>query len=161
MVPTAELTWDTPLENGVVYNLYKNNVRLDDANWPNNPTNPNAIMASISGNGVQQSLNVQDFGITTKDDDIFILRKTTSDGSFKPDSASFDTELTGGQLNYSNAKGIDASEIIVDGDGFITPMTTTGPEELVPGKISDTVDIQVYHRPGDGSVISQTSFLYN
>ena len=46
--------------------------------------------------------------------------------------ASFDTELTGGQLNYSNAKGIDASEIIVDGDGFITPMTTTGPEELVP-----------------------------
>ena len=58
--------------------------------------------------------------------------------------ASFDTELTGGQLNYSNAKGIDASEIIVDGDGFITPMTTTGPEELVPEKISDTVDIQVY-----------------
>ena len=155
---TAELTWDTPLENGVVYNLYKNNVRLDDANWPNNPTNPNAIMASITGNGVQQSLNVQDFGITTKDDDIFILRKTTSDGSFKPDSASFDTELTGGQLNYSNAKGIDASEIIVDGDGFITPMTTTGPEELVPGKISDTVDIQVYHRPGDGSSNIQTSF---
>ena len=37
---------------------------------------------------------------------------------------SFDTELTGGQLNHSNAKGIDASEIIVDGDGFITSMTT-------------------------------------
>ena len=49
--------------------------------------------------------------------------------------ASFDTELTGGQLNYSNAKGIDASEIIVDGDGFITPMTTTGPEELVTEKL--------------------------
>ena len=27
---------------------------------------PNAIMASITGNGVQQSLNVQDFGITTQ-----------------------------------------------------------------------------------------------
>ena len=45
-------------------------------------------MASHPGNGVQQSLNVQDFGITTKDDDIFILRKTTSDGSFN-DSCKF------------------------------------------------------------------------
>ena len=66
--------------------------------------------------------------------------------------ASFDTELTGGQLNYSNAKGIDASEIIVDGDGFITPQQQLSPEELVTEKLGDTVDIQVYPDPErDGS----------
>ncbi len=156
---TAELTWTTPLEDGVVYNVYKNNVRLDDANYPSNPTNPNAVMTSITGDGVLTSINIQNFGITTKDDDIFVIRKTTSDGSFQPDPASYDTELTGGALSYSNAKGIDASDIIVDGDGFITPMTTTGPEELVPGKISDTVDIKVFHRPDDGTSNVQTQFF--
>ena len=156
---TAELTWEQPLETGVVYNVYKNNVRLDDANYPNTPTNPNAVMTSIIGDGLQTSLNVQNFGITSKDDDIFVIRKSTSDGSFKPDPASYDTQLTGGALSYSNAKGIDASEIIVDGDGFITPMTTTGPEELVPGKISDTVDIKVFHRPDAGTSNIQTQFF--
>ena len=156
---TVELTWTTPLESGVVYNLYKNNIRLDDANYPSNPTNPNAVMTSITGDGVLTSINIQNFGITSKDDDIFVLRKTTSDGSFKPDPASYDTELTGGALSYSNAKGIDASDIIVDGDGFITPMTTTGPEELIPGKISDTVDIKVFHRPDDGTSNVQTQFF--
>ena len=48
---TAILTWTTPLESGVVYNIYKNNVRLDDPNYPNNPTNPNAVMTSIVGDG--------------------------------------------------------------------------------------------------------------
>ena len=48
---------------------------------------PNAIMQSITGNGVQQEMYI-DFGITSKDDDIFIIRKTTSDGSFN-DSRKF------------------------------------------------------------------------
>jgi hypothetical protein len=156
---TAELTWTTPLENGVVYNVYKNNTRLDDANYPSNPTNPNAVMTSIIGDGALTSINIQNVGITSKDDDIFIIRKNTSDGSFRPDPFSYDTELTGGALSYSNAKGINASEIIVDGDGFITPMTTTGPEELVPGKIADTVDIKVFHRPDDGTSNVQTQFF--
>ena len=156
---TNILSLDKPLEDGVVYNVYKNNIRLDDINYPSNPTNPNAVMPSITGDGVAQEIDIDGFGITSKDDDIFIIRKSTSDGSFKPDPASFDTQLSGGALSYSNAKGIDASDIIVDGDGFITPMTTTGPEELVPGKISDTVDIQVYHRPDDGTSNVQTSFF--
>ena len=156
---TAVLQWDTPLENGVVYNLYKNNVRLDDPNWPSSPTNPNAVLASITGDDALVELNIQDYGITSRDDDIFVIRKTTSDGSFLPDPASYDTQLDGGVLAYSNAKGISASEIVVDGDGFITPMTTTGPEELIPGKISDTVDIKVFHRPDAGTSNVQTQFF--
>ena len=151
---TSVVEWDDPLENGVVYNIYKNNVRLDDPNFVdlnNTGANPNAVMISLTGDGVQTSLDLDALGILVVDGDLIVIRKTTSDGSFRPDPASFDTELTGGALSYSNAKGIDAAEIVVDGDNFITPMTTAGPEELVPGKISDTVDIQVYHRPDDGA----------
>ena len=151
---TVEFSWDNPLENGVVYNVYKNNVRIDDPNYLHDSSrgaNPNAIMRSITGDGQQTTLNLDDLVIPSTNGDVFILRKVTSDGSFKPDSASYDTQLSGGALSYNNAKGIDAAEIIVDGDNFITPMTTTGPEELVPGRIADTVDIQVYHRPDDGA----------
>ena len=150
---TTIIEWDDALESGVVYNVYKNNTRLDDPNYvdeSNTGSNPNAVMQSITGAGETQ-LDLDEIGVTVVDGDTIVIRKTTSDGSFKPDAASYDTELTGGALSYSNAKGIDAAEIIVDGDNFITPMTTSGPEELVPGKISDTVDIRVIHRPDDGA----------
>ena len=158
---TVEISWENPLENGIVYNVYKNNVRIDDPNYVHDSSrgaNPNAIMQSITGNGSQTSLNLDNLGIPSTANDTFIIRKVTSDGSFKPDPLSFDTELTGGLLNYSNAKGIDAAEIVVDGDNFITPMTTTGPEELVPGRIADTVDISVVHRPDDGASNIQSQF---
>ena len=63
--------------------------------------------------------------------------------------------LTGGDLTniagkFSTATGIAAGEIVVDGDGFVTPTTSKGPEENVPGQILDTLDIQVYERVNDG-----------
>ena len=159
---TTIMEWasEDALDSGVTYNVYKNNVRIDDPNFVDlsNPgANKNALMQSITGAG-QTDLDLDTLGIPTVDGDTFIIRKTTSDGSFKPDTASYDTQLTGGQLNYSNAKGIDAAEIVVDGDNFITPVNTTGPEELVPGKIADTVDIKVYHRPDDGASNIQSNF---
>lgn len=80
-----------------------------------------------------------------------VIRKTTSDGTIAPDETSYDTALSGGALNYANAKGIDAGEIIIDGDGFVTPTTSAGPEEHVPGQILDTLDIRVYDRVGEGA----------
>ena len=151
---TSVIEWDDALENGIVYNIYKNNVRLDDPNYVdsnNTGTNPNAVMISLTGDGAQTSLDLDALGIEVVDGDVVVIRKVTSDGSFKPDPASYDTELSGGLLSYSNAKGIDAAEIVVDGDNFITPMNTTGPEELVPGKISDTLDLKVFHRADDGA----------
>jgi len=70
--------------------------------------------------------------------------------------------LTGGDLPYNTAKGINAEEIIIDGDGFITPMTSKGPEELVPGQIVDTLDIKVYTRQGAGQgIIYSQSYITN
>ena len=151
---TTTLLLSKPLETDIVYNVYKNGVRIDDPNYGTlTPvTNPNAIVQSITGAG-QTELDLSDSGlnIPVDDDDVIIIRKTTSDGSFLPDPISYDTQLSGGNLSYSTAAGIDAESINIDGDGFVTPTTSKGPEELIPGQIVDTLDMKVYQRVNDGA----------
>ena len=148
---TTMIELDTPLEDGVVYNLYKNGVRLDDADYPANPTNPNAVMTSITGDGSQILINLATLGIQVNDGDVVVIRKITSEGILNPDPDSYDTLLTGGQLNYGNAQGVNADDIVVDGDLFVTPTTSGGPEELISGQVLDTVDIKVFERVGSGA----------
>jgi len=159
---TIAVQLSAPLEDGVVYNLYKNGVRIDDPNYfsfiPN--TNLNAITNSIFGDGVTDIIYVQDLGINLLDGDVFVVRKTTSDGSVTPDVNSYDTALSGGDLAYTSARGIAAEEIITDGDGFVTPTTSAGPEELVPGQVLDTLDIKVYTRDSAGQgVVNSQSYI--
>ena len=156
---TIAVQLTTPLENGVVYNLYKNNVRIDASDYvesdtPGVPgssaTNINAITSSITGDGTTDIIYVQDLGISIVDGDIFVVRKSTSDGSVIPDPTGYDTALSGGDLLYTTASGTAAEDIITDGDGFISEAAMAGPEELVPGQIFDTLDIKVYTRDSDG-----------
>ena len=150
---TTTLLLSKPLETDVIYNIYKNGVRIDDPNYGTAEpvTNPNAIVQSITGTG-QEEIDLSDSGlnIPVADNDVIIIRKTTSDGSFLPDPISYDTQLSGGNLAYTSAKGIDAESINIDGDGFVTPTTSKGPEELVPGQLVDTLDMKVYQRVSDG-----------
>ena len=90
-------------------------------------------------------------GYTVNAGDEFIFRRSTSDGSIKPQEVDYDTALTGGNLAYSSATGLNAEDIIVDGDGFVTPTTSPATEEVVPGQIFDTVAIKVYDQPNFGS----------
>lgn len=148
-----------PLVDGIVYNVYYNSgellardVRIDDPNYNTvDQTNANAIMTSIIGDGVTQSLDLQSIGLVANLGSKIVIRKTTSDGSINSTPTLFDTALSGGDLAYASAVGIAAEDIVVDGDAFISVTNSKGPEELVPGLVLDTVDIQVYHRPGDGS----------
>ena len=158
---TIAVQLSAPLEDGVVYNLYKNGIRIDDPNYDaGTPTNVYAITNSITGDGVTDIVYVQDLGIELLDNDVFVVRKTTSDGSVLPDAESYDTALTGGDLAYTTARGIAAEEIIVDGDGFVTPTTSAGPEEVVPGQVLDTLDIKVYTRDSQGQgVINSQSYI--
>ena len=49
---TKVFTFKMPLETGVVYNVYKNNVRIDDPNFgTSSQTNTNALIQSITGAG--------------------------------------------------------------------------------------------------------------
>lgn len=161
---TIAVQLSAALEDGVVYNLYKNGVRIDDPNFDaGTPANVYAICNSITGDGVTNIVYVQDLGISLLDGDVFVVRKTTSDGSAIPDPESYDVALTGGNLAYTTARGIAAEEIIVDGDGFVTPTTSGGPEELVPGQVLDTLDIKVYTRDshGQGIINSQSYIMDN
>ena len=150
---TIAVQLSAPLENGVVYNLYKNGVKIDAPDFVegSSPTNVNAITPSITGDGTTDIIYVQDLGISLLDGDLFVVRKTTSDGSIIPDAISYDTQLSGGDLPYETAKGVNAEEIVVDGDGFVNPITHAGPEELVPGLVTDALDIKVYTRDSEGS----------
>ena len=149
---TTTFNLSSPLESGVEYNFYLNNVRLDDPNFDTSGaiTNPNAALQTITGDGVTTTVTIDSSLIPTAVDDVVIIRKSTSDGSFTPTNESYDTALSGGNLTYSTATGIASADITVDGDGFVTPTTSRGPEELVPGQLIDTLDIKVYHRPNDG-----------
>jgi hypothetical protein len=136
--------------------VYKNGVRIDDVNYDGSTIgttgNPNAVMLPITGAG-QTTIQLDETKVPTVANDVIVIRKSTSDGSFIPDPDGYDTLLQGGDLAYATARGLAAEEIVVDGDGFVTPLTSKGPEELVPGQVLDTLDIKVYDRTGDGSSI--------
>ena len=119
-------------------------------------TNTKATQFSITGDGTSNTItieNIQKF----KADDVVVFRKQHR--WFILSIPRFhDTVLSGGDLQFSTAKGL-TEEIIVDGDGFVTPTTSKGPEEQVPGQVLDTVNISVYHRPtSGGSVISSNCY---
>ena len=164
---TTVINLNNPLEDGVEYHVYKNNVRLDDPNYDGSTilTNTNAIMRSLIGDGITQTMYLDDFKtqeyqtdgnntgvvINVVDGDTLIIRKSTSDGTFLPNEQTYDSIIQGGNLNYNTATGLDSADITIDGDGFVTPTTSAGPEEQVPGQVLDTVDIKVFERPTGGS----------
>lgn len=141
-----------PLESGITYNVYLNDIRLDDPDYDGSTTlaNEDAIMLSIEGNDVIDYIDLDNDLVQTADGDVIIVRKTTSDGSFTPVGSTYDTSLAGGSLDYTTASGIGSGEIIIDGDGFRTQANSGGPEELVPGTVIDTLDMKIYHRATDG-----------
>ena len=94
-------------------------------------------MQSITGAGptgisltddqtTNKSVVIDEEVIPTVDNDVIVIRKTTSDGSFIPDPRAYDTALSGGALNYGTATGLNAEDIVVDGDGFVTPTSSGG-----------------------------------
>ena len=152
-----------PLENGVEYNIYANGVRIDDPNFGDDDSslikNENAVMRSITGDGETNTITITNDVKSFRANDVVIVRKKSSDGAVIPDPRSYDTMLSGGNIAFDNARGIDPEEIIIDGDGFVTPTTSKGPEEQVPGQILDAVDIRVFHRPNaGGSTLSTNSY---
>ena len=119
--------------------------------------NVTAIMNSLYGDGSTQFFVIPNDVPLTNGDKI-VLRESTSDGSFRPDDTTFDVDLTGGDLAYQSARGINPDAINVDGDGFVSVFSSHAPEEVVPGQVVDTVDIQVYDKVRDGSPTILTRF---
>lgn len=155
---TALLSLEQPLEQDTVYNVYLNGIRIDDPYYGTaQQTNDNAIISTLTGDGSSSVIDLDDLGISVSANDVLIIRKIESDGSYIPQAQEYDTDLSGGNLSYSTATGLLAEDIIVDGDGFVTPTTSGGPEELVPGQVFDTLDIQVetQNQGGQGRIYVQ------
>jgi hypothetical protein len=112
--------------------------------------NANAEMDTVYGDGESNIIQLGEDVVLSDGDQIFI-RESTSDGSFRPDDRILDVEITGGDLAYQSAKGVRPEEISIDGDGFVTPISSAAPEEVVPGQLVDSVDIQVFHKVSDGA----------
>ncbi len=108
------------------------------------------VMDTIVADGISNEILIPN-SFSVNDLDKFIIRESTSDGSIEPLTTTFDTKLDGGNLAYTTASGLQADDIVVDGDAFVTPMTSAYPEEVVPGQIVDTLAIKVYDRPSTGS----------
>jgi hypothetical protein len=64
------------------------------------------------------------------------------------DDRTLDSLVSGGL--FGSVLGVAPSDIILEGDGFVTPETSYAPEENVPGSMFDTVDIKVYTSPESG-----------
>ena len=146
---TLTLDLSKTLQQGVEYHVYQNGIRVDG---------PQGVMASIQGDGSTKTVDIS--MLETDNGDVIIVRKSTSDGAFLPNPDVVDTLLQGGDLAYSTAQGLNAEDINIDGDGFVTETSAKGPEEFVPGQILDTLDIQVYDRGANtGSKINSYNYL--
>ena len=155
--PNGTITLTSPISSGSTINITGTlpPKRLDDPYYgihtgAHIQTNLDAIMTTPIGDGLTSTFTIPNtFTVTSGDE--FIWRQSTSDGSASPLEADYDTALTGGNLAYSTATGLSADDILVDGDGFITPTTSPATEEVVPGQVVDTVAIKVYDQPSSGS----------
>ena len=147
---------------GTLLNIYRNEIRIDDPDWDSpQQTNPSAEMKTFVADGTSSIVILPD-AVSVTAGDVISIRKITSDGSIKSQIDDYDTALTGGDLAYSTATGLRAEDIVIDGDGFITPTTSPAPEEVVPGQVVDTVAIKVYERPSTVSAnISVDNFIAN
>ena len=159
------------LTSGSVINITSTlpSVKLDDENFGTpQQTNANAVIPTFIGNGNLNTITIPNTFVVSAGDK-FILRKSTSDGSLIPQDTDYDTTLSGGAFNgnyttgtFTSATGYAADDIILDGDGFVTPTSSPAPEEVVPGQVIDAVAIKVYDQPNSGSAnIKVDNFIGN
>ena len=78
----------------------------------------------------------------------------------------FSTATNGGYVliksvvGHLGMMGVNPEDMIVDGDQFLSPNVSHGPEELVPGEVVESVGISVYTRVPSGSpLILQNTFI--
>jgi hypothetical protein len=134
--------------NGPIYP-----VTTDSGNMKaTNIANSDAVMSTVVVDGTTSSI-VLPPALNLNINDVISFIYSTSDGSLASGGSTLDTLISGGDLAYSSATGINPDDIIIDGDGFVTPESSPAPEEVVPGQVVDAVAIKVFERPKDGSAV--------
>ena len=159
----GSLTAGSTVDDGSASDSYSS---IDDGGGANVitdlPFGSTIVMQTPIADGINPTVITIPSSYPAHDGDTFIIRQSTSDGSIKPQENDYDTALSGGNMSYSSAIGIAAEDIIVDGDGMVTPTSSPAPEEVVPGQVVDAVAIKVYDQPNSGSAnIKVDNFIAN
>ena len=133
---TAAYTFDTAPASTEVYQVYltqddSTRKKLSDVIRGNGSTTTFTISETPEANALVEFIPFDDDGVLTPTDD-----------------RTLDTLVKGGL--FTSALGHAPSDIITEGDGFVTPDTSYAPEEVVPGQLFDTLDIKVYTSPESG-----------
>jgi hypothetical protein len=91
-------------------------------------------------------------------EDRILFRSEDSDGSLPIVDLDLDTYISGGYLELVNDEWVpsrseDLEDINIDGDKLISTTNSYGPEENLPGKVSDSLGINVYTYPKSGAAL--------
>jgi hypothetical protein len=120
------------------------------------PAFANAIIKSeftaTNTTGTISSIQIPS-SVLTASTSLIVFRESTSDGTTTPtDADSLDALVSGGTWDkltgkLSGALGVTPGDIIVDGDSFLSAVSSYAPEEFVPGQIQEAFGISVYTKP--------------
>ena len=133
-------------------NIYINGTRTDGT----------GTVQTLVGDGFT---NEFDIGTSTQATDLVEFRLESSDGTSPDIDTDLDTyinpngpnkhswyyDIINGQLELT--KSNDYEDINIDGDGFVTRNNSYGPEENLPGKVSDTLGMNVFTYPESGTAL--------
>ena len=133
---TAAYTFATAPASSEVFQVY---ITQDDSTRKKLPD-------VIRGDGSTVSFTISE---TAEENALVEFIPFDDDGVLSPvDDRTLDSIVKGGL--FTSALGQAPSDIILEGDDFVSPDTSYAPEETVPGQIFDTVDIKVYTSPESG-----------
>jgi hypothetical protein len=159
---TNEETYKVSYDDQIVEQV---TIRIDDFYFNGEEdsstlVNPNALMPTFIGDGVNNVVNIEEY-LSTKTGDILIFRPVESDGSVTiTDENLLDTRIEGGSLSFNNAyttaTGTTVDEIAILGGEFISKEHVPAPEENVPGQVLDSLSIKVYQSPPSGTAPLQS-----
>jgi hypothetical protein len=133
---TASYTFDSAPASSDVYQVYithgdSTRRKLSDVIRGDGSTTVFTISETADSDALVEFIPFDDDGVLTPTDD-----------------RTLDTLVKGGL--FTSALGHAPSDIITDGDDFVSPDTSYAPEETVPGQLFDTLDIKVYTSPESG-----------
>jgi hypothetical protein len=133
---TAAYTFDIAPATSEVYQVY---LTQDDSTRKK-------LSDVIRGDGSTATFTISE---TPEENALVEFIPFDDDGVLTPtDDRTLDSIVKGGL--FTSALGHAPSDIVLEGDEFVSPDTSYAPEETVPGQLFDTLDIKVYTSPESG-----------
>ncbi len=138
--------------------VYIDNVRATGYTSTASSTVLRLVNGVVVGNG---SSNRVDIGQLTTSTAIISFRDIESDGSLPVVDIDLDTYISGGdgfttvfQSGVADDPAPDLDQITIDGDGLVSTFNSYGPEENLPGRVSEALGINIYTQPASGSALT-------